>query len=152
MSHKNVDDYLQDGIYGTKLPKQGERNRFLGTLRERILFCLTIGEVMRYKGREELENFFKSNPDAKLYINGTIGYQFVKDVRKLASDYQISYTSITNEEIDTDIGVVLAYDYAINQEKIFLDEITEIESTHSETTESTKNTSFFKKITNFFKK
>lgn len=107
---------------------------------------------MRYKGREELENFFKSNPDAKLYINGTIGYQFVKDVRKLASDYQISYTSITNEEIDTDIGVVLAYDYAINQEKIFLDEITEIESTHSETTESTKNTSFFKKFTNFFKK
>ena len=43
MSNKNVNDFLTDGIYGTRLPKQEERNKYLGTLRERIVLALTIG-------------------------------------------------------------------------------------------------------------
>ncbi|HLS35515.1 MAG TPA: DUF1694 domain-containing protein, partial [Bacillota bacterium] len=37
MNKKDVEDYLQEGIHGRKRrPKEAEREKYLGTLRERI--------------------------------------------------------------------------------------------------------------------
>ena len=43
MVNKNVEDYLQEGIYGQKQNKPEERNMYLTTLRERVEIALTIG-------------------------------------------------------------------------------------------------------------
>src|SRR5699024_12662862 len=45
MSGKQVDDYLKEGMYGSQKPLQKERDYFLGTLKERIVYALTIGQV-----------------------------------------------------------------------------------------------------------
>lgn len=47
MVNKNVEDYLQEGIYGQKQNKPEERNMYLTTLRERVEIALTIGQVMQ---------------------------------------------------------------------------------------------------------
>ncbi|MDY0410326.1 YueI family protein [Virgibacillus soli] len=122
MGNKSVDDYLTDGIYGTRLPKQEERNRFLGTLRERVVLALTIGQVMTDKGVSRLAEEMQKHPEATLIFNGHVANQFLKEEKKVAEKYNIPYTVITNEEVDTDIGAVLAYDYAIDKEDIFISE------------------------------
>ncbi|UJL46842.1 YueI family protein [Virgibacillus sp. NKC19-16] len=147
MGKKNVDDYLTEGMYGKRRPKEEEREQFLGTLRERIVIALTKGQVMSDKGLEELEEAMKHNTQAKLLINGHVSYRFLKEERELANKYNIPSTTVTNKENDTDIGAVLTYDYAIDKEEIFIENVPEEES---ERTNETENGSFFSRIKQWF--
>lgn len=141
---KDVDDYLQEGIYGAKETKPAERKRFLGSLRERIVFALTKGQVMRKKGLAELEAELKKHPDAKLLLNGNISYRFLKEYRLLADKYGVHSTSVSNREAETDIGAVLTYDHAIDKEQIFLAE--KEETKEGNKSEAASITHFLKKI------
>ncbi|MFG6116564.1 YueI family protein [Halobacillus sp. MO56] len=142
---KDVDDYLQEGIYGARETKPAERKRFLGTLRERIVLALTKGQVMKNKGLDDLEREIKANPKAKLLLNGNISYRFLKDYKAVADKHGMHHTTISNRETQTDIGAVLTYDHAIEKQQIFLEEAEE-EST-SETVQENKGiTGFLKKI------
>ncbi|MFD2044239.1 YueI family protein [Ornithinibacillus salinisoli] len=147
MAKKNVEDYLTEGIYGTRLPKQGEREYFLGTFRERIVLALKKGQVMTDKGLEKLEEEMQSYKDATLIFNGHVSNKFLKAEKELADKYNIPYTVVTNEETETDIGAVLTYDYAIDREEIFLEE-TELEEEKEEVNESPPN--FFSKMKQWF--
>lgn len=122
MSKKNVDTYITEGIHGVRLPKEEERIRFLGTLRERIVIALTIGQVMSDSGLKKLEEAMQQHPGTRLIMNGHVTHRFLTEEKALATRYNIPYTTITNEENDTDIGAVLTYDYAINKEEIFIKE------------------------------
>jgi uncharacterized protein YueI len=144
MSKKNVEDYLTEGIYGTRLPKQQERDYFLGTLRERIVIALKIGQVMTDKGLLALEENMKNNKDAKLLFNGEIASKYLKAEKDLANKYNIPYTVVSNTEVDTDIGAVLTYDYAIDKENIFMAEETEKEPSSPSKDEDNKSTLFSK--------
>ncbi|MFS0674746.1 YueI family protein [Ornithinibacillus sp. 179-J 7C1 HS] len=147
MSKKNVEDYITEGIYGTRLPKQEERDYFLGTLRERIVIALTIGQVMTDKGIQTLEENMKNNQEAKLLFNGKIASKFLKAEKELANKYKIPYTVVSNEAVETDIGAVLTYDYAIDEEHIFMEENFE-EHTSEEKKEQKSN--LFSKIKRLF--
>lgn len=139
---KNVEDYLNEGIYGPRKPKQAERDHYLGTLRERIVLVLTKGQVMSDKALKQLEKAMQEYPDAKLLLNGHISHRFYKREAQLAEKYRIPYTSITNNDAnDSDIGAILTYDYAINKENIFVDDTDLIVKK-----ESDKPVSFFTKL------
>jgi len=122
MTKKNVEDYLTEGMYGVRRPKEHERIRFLGTLRERIVIALTIGQVMSDSGLQKLEEAMKQHPNTRLIMNGHVSYRFLSEEKKLAKRYHIPYTTVTNEESNTEIGAVLTYDHAINKEEIFIKE------------------------------
>ncbi|MFC4024816.1 YueI family protein [Oceanobacillus longus] len=149
MSKKSVDDYLTDGLYGTRLPKENERIKFLGTLRERIVLALTIGQVMTDSGINKLEEAIKENPKAQLLINGHVPYRFLKAEKALANKYKIHYTTITNNEKDTDIGAVLTYDYAIEKENIFFEEEQQNEESEA-VSEPDDQKSIFSKVKKWF--
>lgn len=146
MNKKNVDDYLTEGIYGTRRPKEAERQRFLGTLRERIVIALTIGQVMTDSGISKLEEAMQAHhKDTQLLINGSVSYRFLAEEKALANKYKIPYTVISNEEVETDIGAVLTYNYAVNKDSIFIEEESE-----EEITEPEKKDSFFAKLKKWF--
>ncbi|HEY4600897.1 MAG TPA: YueI family protein [Cerasibacillus sp.] len=148
MVKKDVNNYLTDGIYGIRLPKQDERNKYLGTLRERIVLALTIGQVMSDKGLKALEEEMLRHPDAKLIFNGAVANKFLTEEKQLAEKYNIPYTVITNGEVETHIGAVLAYDFAIDKEEIFIKDKSEV----TKQAKSTKKHSIFDKvIKNLFK-
>ncbi|MEN2768834.1 YueI family protein [Ornithinibacillus xuwenensis] len=148
MSKKNVEDYLTEGIYGTRLPKQEERDYFLGTLRERIVLALTIGQIMTDKGLDYLEETMKNHRKATLLFNGKIASRFLKAEKELANKYSIPYTVITNEHVETDIGAVLTYDYAIDKEQIFLE--LDNNQTNQQNTKDHHKQSVVTKLKNFF--
>ncbi|OZU88909.1 hypothetical protein CIL03_07765 [Virgibacillus indicus] len=145
MSKKSVDDYLTEGIYGTRRPKEAEREQFLGTLRERIVLALTKGQVMSDKGLNALEEAMKKNKGAELLINGQVAYKFLKEEKALAKKYNIAYTTITDNENETDIGAVLTYDHAIDKEEIFMKE----QETEEYEKEPEKSESLLSKLKNW---
>ncbi|RYI26441.1 DUF1694 domain-containing protein [Bacillus infantis] len=117
---QNVDDYVKQGMYGQKQTKPDERRKFLGTIRERIVIALTQPQVRREGTHREVEAALKENPSAHLYLNGNMNYSYLSKYIKLASKFGIEYTIVTNKEHNTEIGLVLAYDHAIDKEEIYI--------------------------------
>ncbi|WP_102349284.1 YueI family protein [Bacillus sp. Marseille-P3661] len=116
----DVNDYLEQGIHGPKEINKAERIRFLGTLRERVVVALKKSQVRESGVYQEVVDLMKQHPKAQLFLNGNMNYSFLKDYVKLATQYDIPYTLTTNLEDETDIGLVLAYDYAIDRDEIFI--------------------------------
>lgn len=144
LDRDKVDEYLQTGMYGPKEIKPEERKRFLGTLRERIVVALTQPQVRGRKVMTELERIMKENPKAHLYLNGQIEYTVLSKYIKAANKTGIPFTIVNNQEAQTDIGLVLAYDYAIDKEEIFLKDKPQI------TENKNQENGFLKKLKKLF--
>jgi uncharacterized protein YueI len=135
----NIDDYLKQGIYGDKEIKPEERKRFLGTLKERVVAVLAMHQVREPGTYKEIEELLKRNQEAKMYLNGNLNYSYLSDYIKLANTYKNPFTIVSNRESQSDLGLVLAYDYAIDKENIFIEK---------ENTEQTEDENI---ITDFFR-
>ncbi|MBU8880299.1 YueI family protein [Bacillus sp. FJAT-29790] len=117
---KNIDDYIQQGIHGQKETNPDERRKFLGTLRERIVIALTQSQVREPGIYKQVEDALKGNRKARLYLNGNMSYSELSKYTKQAAKNKIEYTMVTNKDHNSDIGLVLAYDYAIDKEEIYV--------------------------------
>jgi uncharacterized protein YueI len=116
----NVEDVLQQGIYGPLETKPDERRQFLGTLRERIIIALKRSQVNENSIYPQVEQEMKTNPQAHLFLNGNMDYMKLSKYVKLAAKYKLEHTIVTNKEHDTDIGLIIAMDYAIDKDEIYL--------------------------------
>ncbi len=116
-----MDDYLQQGIHGAKVTKPDERRRFLGTIRERVAVALTQAQIGDDSLLPQLEQIMDEHASAHLYLNGNISYSAFSHYIEAAKKRGITYTMVTNKEHDSDLGLVLAHDQAIDKEEIFLE-------------------------------
>ncbi|WP_018660574.1 YueI family protein [Heyndrickxia acidiproducens] len=117
---KNVDDYLKQGIYGEKETLPAERRKFLGTLRERIVVALTTDQVKEAEVYPEVIDLFSRHKDAKLLLNGALEYSYLSKYIKAAHKNDLPFSIVEKKGITTDIGLVLAYDHAIDQKEIYI--------------------------------
>jgi uncharacterized protein YueI len=115
-----MDDYIQQGIHGIREIKPDERRKFLGTLRERVVVALTKQQVREPGTYKEIEDLMKKNKDATLFLNGTMDYSEISDYIKIANKIGSKFIISTNKEANTDLGLVLANDHAINKEDIYI--------------------------------
>lgn len=115
-----MDDYLQRGFYGAKETKPAERRKFLGTIRERIVIALTQEQVRESGIYQQVEEALKGNREARLYLNGHMYYEELSKYVKVASKYHVDFTIVTNKNHQSKIGLVLAYDYAIDKDEIYV--------------------------------
>jgi uncharacterized protein YueI len=145
LDRDNVEEYLQTGMYGPKEIKPEERKRFLGTLRERIVVALTQQQVRGETVMTELERIMKENSKAHLYLNGQIEYSVLSKYIKVANKINIPFTMVNNQDVETDIGLVLAYDYAIDKEEIFLKDKPQLSAENKN-----QETGFLKKLKKLF--
>ena len=120
MSKQNVDDYLQQGIHGAKEINPDERRKFLGTLRERVVVALNKPEVRKKQIAPEFKRLLEENKGAQIFLNGNMSYSYYSKYIGLAEEMGVSYKIVTNKEHDSEYGLVLAYDYAIDKENISL--------------------------------
>lgn len=142
MNKPSVDDVLKEGMYGSKEIKPEEKRQFLGTFRERVAIALKIGQVAQSKLYPQVEQNMKEYPTAHLFLNGNIGYEQLSKYVKLAKKFKIEHTIVTNKEHDTEIGLVLALDHAIDKENIYV----EMTAEQLPNSEKKKKTSFFTKL------
>lgn len=120
MKKPNVEEVLQQGIHGPLETKPDERRKFLGTLRERIIIALKRSQVNENRIYPQVEQEMKTNPHAHLFLNGNMEYTTLSKYVKLATKYKLEHTIVTNKEHDTEIGLILAMDHAIDKEEIYV--------------------------------
>ena len=121
MSRLNVEDYLEQGIHGPKEIKPGERREFLGTLRERVIIVLKKSQVFETDVYPEVEQMMKQYPRSNLFLNGQMDYQYLGKYIKLAMSHKIPYKIVLNKDHNSDLGLVLAENNAINKEEIHIE-------------------------------
>ena len=120
MERKTVEDVLQQGIYGPLETKPEERRKYLGTLRERIILALTKSQVAETTIYPQVEQSMKEYPQAQLLLNGNMAYEELSKYVKLAAKNKLEHKIVTNKEHDTDIGLVLAMNTAIDKKEILV--------------------------------
>ncbi|MFB5197909.1 YueI family protein [Neobacillus sp. KR4-4] len=120
MKKPTVDEVLQQGIYGPLQTKPDERRKFLGTLRERIVLALTKSQVGEANIYPQVEKQMKEKPQSHLFLNGNMSYETLSKYVKLATKYKVEHTLVTNKDHDSEIGLVLAMDHAIDKEDIYI--------------------------------
>jgi uncharacterized protein YueI len=135
-----VDEILQQGIYGALETKPDERRIYLGTIRERIIVALKKSQVAESEVYPQIGQEMKENPQAQLFLNGNMIYEELSKYVKLAAKYNIEHTIVTNKEHDSEIGLVLAMEHAIDKEEIY------ITKKEPEQTEVKKGKGFFEKL------
>lgn len=121
MSGPNLDDYMKKGVYGEKEIKKEEKLRFLGTFRERVIAVLTKAQVRETFVYKEIEDLMKKHKGVKLLLNGEIHYDDLSKYIRMANKHHIPFSIYDHQEYSTDIGLVLAYDYAIDKKDIFIE-------------------------------
>lgn len=146
LSKKTVDDYIEQGIYGKKEINPEERRKFLGTLRERIVVALSTSQVRAKVIYPQVEEEMKNNQKAVVYLNGNVAYSYLSKYIKLAQKHKLLYTVVTNKEYNSEVGLVLAYDYAIDREKIYITETSEHPTVNEKEREKKGKLSFWKKF------
>ncbi|MDQ0213785.1 uncharacterized protein YueI [Oikeobacillus pervagus] len=146
MNNPNVEDYLQNGIYGQKEIKPAERKKFLGTLRERVEGALTIGQVMKKEIYSEVKQWIQTNKDVQMLLNGNIDYSYLSKYTQLADQLKIRYTIVHNQEAETNVGLVITHPHAVEKESIWINESKE------KKLQKKKSSSFFHKFIHFIKK
>ncbi|TXC93035.1 DUF1694 domain-containing protein [Metabacillus litoralis] len=120
MDKAKIDEYIQQGIYGAREINPDERRQFLGTLRERVVVVLTKKQVREKGTYQEVEELMNKNQEATLFLNGKMNYTFLSDYIKLANKTGNKFLISTDKQNETDLGLVLAYDYAIDKENIYI--------------------------------
>lgn len=150
-SNPNLDDYMQNGIYGAKETKPEERRKFLGTLRERVVIALNQSQVIEPSLYKEIIDAMKKNAGAKLYLNGHLDYSYLSKYIKEANQEEMDYTIVTNKDVDSEIGLLIAYDYAINKEDIYVGEQTK-ETEEEESSKEEQKKGLFTTIGKWFSK
>lgn len=150
-SNPNLDDYMQKGMYGAKETKPEERRKFLSTLRERVVIALQQSQVMEPSPYMEIIDAMKQNPGAKLYLNGHLDYSYLSKYIKEANQAHMEYTIVTNKEADSEIGLLIAYDHAINKEYIYIGE-QKTDIAAEEPTKANQKKGLFKTIGKWFSK
>lgn len=138
-----LDEYIQQGIHGPREINPDERRKFLGTLRERVVVVLTKSQVREPGTYKEVEKLMAQHKQATLFLNGNMNYSYLSDYIKLANKVGSKFSLSTNKEHDSDLGLVLAYDHAVNIEDIYITKQDEVEQ-HDEHDENS--------IIRFFKK
>jgi uncharacterized protein YueI len=146
LERNKVDEILQQGIYGPKEIKPEERKRFLGTLRERIVVALTQAQVRDNSVNAELEKVMKENSKAHLYLNGQVEYPTLSKYLKMAREMGMQFTIVNNQDVETDIGLVVAYDHAIDKEEIFIKKVLKYEEKEADK----EGSGFFDKLKKLF--
>lgn len=120
MTRPNVEDYLNQGIHGPKEINPDERRKFLGTLRERVVIALTQAQVREERVYQELLDAVKTNPKAHLLLNGNIDYSSLSKYIKLCEQNRMEYSIVTNKDFNSELGLVLAEEYAVDKEEIYI--------------------------------
>ncbi|MGX6428196.1 YueI family protein [Levilactobacillus yonginensis] len=118
-----MEQHLQNSVYGTPKINPDEQRHYLGTFRERVSLAMTIAEVTDRKNLDAFITEISAHPDFQVILNGHIEQTDLGPYMKLASQHNLKFT-IKQDEIygvnDTDLGLVVASDHAINENPILL--------------------------------
>ncbi len=116
----DLEQKLSVGLQGGVELKKGEKNRFLGQFRERVLKVLTFKQVEEAGTYSEVLEAIRDDRATKLIINRQVDMDRAKDYIKLAQQNNLSFKKVNSPDFKGKAALVVVSDSAVHQENIFI--------------------------------
>lgn len=149
MAKKDIQDYLDKGMYGTPQIKPDEQKKYLGTYRERVVFIMTFDEAKKTAYDSFCLEKFANHPDGTLLIDAnssmTIQNHFMKLTQQKKIDFRLVDSDAERLKGD-DIVMVFTLNKPIDLEDISVKEKISKKITATPNVQKEKKSGFFKKI------
>ncbi|MGX6970459.1 DUF1694 domain-containing protein [Vagococcus bubulae] len=149
---KDIQDYLDKGLYGSPQLKPDEQRKFLGTFRERVVFILSLSDLTSASYENFAISQFQKYPGGTLLVNALLKPAIQKQLIHLTQTNHVSLKLVDTENTllaDQAIVVVYTLNHAVNKENIELPLQTKFSNTTRDIKKApttTKSESFFKSL------
>lgn len=104
---------LTYGYYGAPEIKKAERLRYLGQLRERVIYTLDESRVKKGEVPRELVKALDDINAAKLIIKGDLPAKTIIKYEHLAKEHGVQPTAVYNPDFTGNTGLVVASEFAL---------------------------------------
>lgn len=125
MCPKDVNDYLEKGLYGSPQIKPEERKKYLGTYRERVFLAITLTEITESDTLSLFKKELAEHPGQLILLNSLLSATVQQTYMQLAQKTNTPFKIINTEQDKTctDIGIVYSADSAIDIADITLNHL-----------------------------
>ena len=112
--HKSkLEERVLVGIYGQPELKKGEKNRYLGEYKERVLKYLTYQQVVEAGTYPEILEAIRHSAAQKLIIDRKVNLESAQDYINLARDNNLQFKRVSSPDLVGDIALVVVSDRAV---------------------------------------
>lgn len=119
MADRDTNDYLSKGIYGNKKTNPDERNKYFGSLRERVYLSMTIEQLISNNYLESLKKEIQLHPNQQLLLNGQVDMDLLSPYIKLSQEHDCSFRIVSDEGAQrSPLGLIYVSTDAVNEEII----------------------------------
>jgi len=116
MADKDTQDYLSKGIYGNKKTNPDERNKYFGSLRERVYLSMTIEQLISNDYFESLKKEIQLHPNQQLLLNGQVDMNLLSPYIKLSQENDCSFRIVSDEGAQhSPFGLIYVSTDAVNE-------------------------------------
>ncbi len=110
------------GIHGGVELKKGEKNRFLGEFKERVLRALRFDQVEEVGVYSEIITSIKDKEAKRLIIDSRVDLEAARDYINLAREYNLDFKKVSSSDFKGNIGLVVVSDHAVNRDDIYVED------------------------------
>lgn len=120
-SNNELENRLDQGIYGTPQLKPDEQRHYLGTFRERVALTLDFEEVKNFDYLERVRKELMQHPEYQLLINGDVPASSFSALIRISRQTNTKFETVANStsSAQTELAAVIASpDTALNIEYV----------------------------------
>ncbi len=119
MADRDTQDYLSKGIYGNKKTNPDERNKYFGSLRERVYLSMTIEQLISNDYLESLKKEIHLHPNQQLLLNGQIDMDLLSPYIKLSQENECSFRIVSDDGANrSPLGLIYVSTDAVNEKTV----------------------------------
>ena len=120
MASDNLQNHLDNAVYGKPLLKPDEQKKYMGTFRERCYLTMTIAQMKESLNRENLLKEIGKYPEAFVLLNGAMDMTLQANYIKLLTQQNMPFTIVNDFVKDStdSYGLILASKQAVNEEHL----------------------------------
>ncbi|SIO07426.1 Uncharacterized protein YueI [Carnobacterium alterfunditum] len=119
MADRDTQDYLSKGIYGNKKTNPDERNKYFGSLRERVYLSMTIEQLTSNDYLESLKKEIQLHPNQQLLLNGQVDMNLLSPYIKLSQENDCSFRIVSDEGAQrSPLGLIYVSTDAVNEKTV----------------------------------
>lgn len=116
-----LEQTLRFAIDGPPELRRGEKRRYLGNFRERILKVLTFDQIIEKGTYSEIEEALMDKRARKLVISRKVDLNTAREYIDIARRNGVSFVTVDSPEFIGDIGLVVVADDAVDIEDILVE-------------------------------
>ncbi|MBU3829326.1 MAG: YueI family protein [Candidatus Limosilactobacillus merdavium] len=151
MSNKSdMEQRIDNAIYGTPKIKPDEQRKYLGTFRERVCLTISVAELQERDWSSLVAQELSRGIGNQVFLNGNLPHDELHNYIKAATDANANFTLKTDPEFRTNpdsLAVVVAAKKAVYQSPVDVKKrYPDTQEQPANTTDQVKKTSLWSRI------